>query len=105
MTEVRLATPGDAAAIAAVALEVHALHAAALPDVFQPPTEAVVSPADIARLISHPGQVVFAAVAEEEVIGYAHAEVQELPATSLKRASSLLHVHAMGVTAARRGSG
>jgi diamine N-acetyltransferase len=105
MMQVRLATPEDAAGIAAVALEVHALHAAALPEVFQPPTEAVVTPADIARLREQPGQLVFVAVAGGEIVGYAHAEVQETPATSYKRAAARLHLHAMGVAAECRGGG
>lgn len=105
MTHVREAVAEDAAAIAGVALEVHAIHAAALPDIFQPATPAVVSAPDIASLISQPGQLVFAAIADEKVVGYAHAEIQDVEATSYRRAAGKLHVHGMGVTASWRGRG
>jgi GNAT superfamily N-acetyltransferase len=105
MIEVRLAETTDAAVIAALAQEVHALHATALPAVFQPPTATVVSPADIRRLTTQREHVLLVALVAGEVVGYAHAEVQELPVTPYKRASALLHLHAMGVTAAHRGHG
>jgi ribosomal protein S18 acetylase RimI-like enzyme len=105
MTEVRHADLGDVAAIAALAQEIHAIHAAALPDIFQPPSATVVTAADFQRLMIDPGHVLLVASEADEIIGYAHAEVQEAPATSYKRASALLHVHAMGVVAARRGRG
>ena len=105
MIEVRRAEPGDAAAVARVALEAHEVHAAALPAVFQPPSAAVVTPAEIARLAARPGHLLLVAVIEGAVVGYAHAEVQESPGTPYKRPSAALHLHAMGVSAAHRGRG
>lgn len=105
MIEVRLAAAIDAAAVAALAQEAHALHAAALPGVFQPPATPVVSPGEIARLATRPEHLLLVALQTGEVVGYAHAEVQEAPATPYKRASALLHLHAMGVSAAHRRRG
>lgn len=105
MTEVRPAEPRDAPAIAALVQEMHAFHAAALPELFQPPEATVMTPADVVRLTARPGFLLLVAVQEGSVVGYAHAEVQEEPATAYKRASALLHLHAMGVTASRRGGG
>jgi GNAT superfamily N-acetyltransferase len=103
--EIRFVERAEASAVARLAQEVHAFHSAALPELFQPPTTIVVTPADIERLATQPGQLLLVAVRAGEIVGYAHAEVQEVPATRLKRASAILHLHAMGVTAAHRGAG
>ena len=105
MIEIRRAESADAAAVAAIARETHDLHATALPEVFQPGSSAVVAAEDIARLSERPGHVVLVALLDGEVAGYAHAEAQETPASGYKRASAMMHVHAMGVTADRRGRG
>ena len=107
MPHVRPATPADCAAVAAIAREVHALHAAALPHVFQPPAPSVATPDGMAALLGRPDTLLLVATETEgdTVVGYTHAEVQAAPATPIKRAASLLHVHAMGVSAAHRGRG
>lgn len=105
MPDVRPADARDAAAIAAIAQEVHALHAAALPDVFQPPTPAVATPAEMAALAARAGHLLLVATDGDAIVGYAHAEEQVAPATPMKRAAALLHVHAMGVAGAHRGRG
>jgi ribosomal protein S18 acetylase RimI-like enzyme len=102
---IRPALVADAPAVAALAQETHAIHAAALPQVFQPATATVATPDDMARLAERPGHLLLVAVDGEAVVGYAHAEVQETPDTPYKRAAARLHVHAMGVTAAHRGHG
>lgn len=105
MPDVRPADARDAAAVAAIAREVHALHAAALPDVFQPPGASVATADEMAALLSRPGQLLLVATDGGAVVGYAHAEEQRAPATPIKRAAALLHVHAMGVAGAHRGRG
>ncbi|MGZ8492482.1 MAG: N-acetyltransferase family protein [Gemmatirosa sp.] len=102
---IRPARAGDADAVAAIAQEVHAIHVAALPHIFQPATATVATPADMARLAAQPGQLLLVAVDADTVVGYAHAEAQATPDTSYKRAAARLHVHAMAVTAAHRGRG
>lgn len=107
---IRPGTPDDAAAVAALAQETHAVHAAALPHVFQPATASVATADDMAHLAQREGHLLLVAVdgdavVGDAVVGYAHAEVQETPDTPYKRASARLHVHGMGVTAAHRGRG
>jgi ribosomal protein S18 acetylase RimI-like enzyme len=103
--EVRTAHPADANAISAIAQEVHVLHATGLPGVFQPPSAAVASAADFARLTDVSDHLLLVATFHATVVGYAHAEVQRQAASSYKRGSARLHVHAMGVAAACRGRG
>ncbi len=105
MPDVRPATAADAAAVAAIAREVHALHAAALPHVFQPPAPSVATPDEMAALLGRPDTLLLVATEADTIVGYAHAEVQAAPATPIKRAAALLHVHAMGVAGAHRGRG
>ena len=105
LTGVRRAHERDAAAIAAIAREVHALHASALPAVFQPPGAEAATAADFARLTSTAGHLLLVAHDVEAIVGYAHAEIQRHAASSYKRASAQLHVHAMGVAGAHRGGG
>lgn len=103
--DVRPALAADAAVVAALMQEAHAVHAAALPDVFQPPTSLVATPRDVTDLLADPGRLLFVAVLAGRVVGYAHAEVQATAATPYKRPSALLYLHAMGVAAADRGRG
>lgn len=105
MPDVRSATASDAAAVAAIAREVHALHAAALPHVFQPPAPSVATPDEMAALLGRPDTLLLVATESDAIVGYAHAESQVAPATPIKRAAALLHVQAMGVSAAHRGRG
>ena len=106
MIEVRRARTTDAAALAALAQEAHAVHAAALPDVFQPASRGpVLTPAEAARVVEAPGQLWLLALDGGAAVGYAHAEVQEAPASPYKLPSRRLHVHAMGVRAAARRRG
>ena len=105
MIEIRHAHPADAPAIASIAREIHRLHATALPEVFQPDAESVVSADDIEGLASRPGHLVLVALIDREVVGYAHAEIQKAPASAYKRATEVLHVHALGVSAEHRSRG
>ena len=105
MIEIRPAAVTDTPAIAALAQEVHAIHAAARPDLFQPSSATVVTATDVAHLAMDPNLVVLVAIVAGEIVGYAHAEVQRTPATSYKQAHAVLHLHAMGVTARSRGRG
>jgi len=105
MIEVRPAESPDFPAVASLVQEMHALHALALPYVFQPPTATVATAADLERLASRRGHLLLVAVRAGVAAGYAHAEVQVEPESLYKRASTVLHVHALGVTEAQRGCG
>ena len=105
MTHVRPAELRDASAIAALVQEMHVLHATALPDVFQPGSATVTSAEEMAERIGGDGSTWLVAERDGAVVGYARAEVQAEPATAYKRASAMLHVVTIGVTAAQRSTG
>jgi ribosomal-protein-alanine N-acetyltransferase len=99
------ATPTDAAAIARLSRTTHALHAAALPHLFQPPGAAVVTAAEVERLIASGDRLLLVATADGAVAGYASAEEERVPATALKRATAVLHLHELAVHPAHRRRG
>ena len=103
--EVRRATPADAPALAALVQEAHAVHAAALPTVFQPADRVVLTAAEAVAALAADGQLWLVAVEAGRAVGYAHAELQVTAATRYKQAQARLHVHAMGVAAPSRGRG
>ena len=105
MITVRPAEPADAPAIAALVCGVHAMHARALPDVFQPADAAPATPASVATLIERAGPLFQVAVRDGAVAGYARGELQEEAATALKRASRVLYLHEMGVAPEHRQHG
>ena len=102
---VRAATADDGPPIAALSGETHALHAAAHPHLFQPPGADVVRAVDVLALLGRPERVLLVATRDGDFAGYAHAEVERAPATALKRADAVLHVHEMGVRPAHRRCG
>jgi ribosomal protein S18 acetylase RimI-like enzyme len=105
MITVRPAEPGDAPAIAGLAAAVHALHATALPEVFQPASAAPMTPGDVVGLIERAGPLFVVAHVAGTFAGYARAELLDEPATALKRAARVLHLHEMGVAPACRRHG
>lgn len=103
---VRPATPADQTGIDAVAREVHALHVAHEPEVFQMPDGPVFEP-NVAEVLAKPGHHLWVAEWGGQVVGYAMAEVRDVPErpTVLKRRD--LYVHQIGVSSEhrRRGAG
>jgi ribosomal protein S18 acetylase RimI-like enzyme len=105
MITVRQAEPADATAIAALACAVHAMHANALPTVFQSADAAPSIPADVAGFIERAGPLFLVALRGGSFAGYARGEIQDEPATALKRGSRTLYVHEMGVAPEHRQHG
>lgn len=103
--EVRPATPADVAALVPLVREAHAFHARALPSLFRPPEEAMLDAAEVAAAIARPGHFWLVAADDARVVGYASAEERREPETPYKRASAVLHVHAMAVAESERGRG
>lgn len=102
---VREATVADIDAIVGLGREAHAHHAAALPDMFQPEGPEAFTALDVHALFANPQCLLLVAESAGVPVGYLQAEVQDLPATSVKRASRLLYIRQMGVAATYRGSG
>lgn len=105
MIDVRPARPADAPDVAALSRLTHALHAAALPHVFQPPDGEVVRAADVERLLAAPERLVLVATEDGAFAGYAHAEIEHVAPTAIKRADRVLHVHELAVRPERRRRG
>jgi ribosomal protein S18 acetylase RimI-like enzyme len=105
MITVRAARADDAPAIAALAGDVHALHATARPDLFQPPTASPATPEGVAALIAGAGPLFVVAEVDGGFAGYARALVLDEPESAHKRARRVVHVDEMGVLAERRRSG
>jgi diamine N-acetyltransferase len=100
---VRLATPGDAGAITALALEVQDWHVAGRPDLFKPGS-ADTAP-EIAARIESEHQFYWVAILDDTIVGYAYARVVNEPENRWKFASRILIVDQMGVAVRRRRLG
>ena len=96
-TIVRPARITDAPAIAELAHAVHAMHAGALPDVFQPSDAPVLAVVAVERLVARAGPLFLVATVDEAFAGYARAELQDEPASAHKRAARTLYLAEMGV--------
>ncbi len=83
------------------------MHAAALPDVFQPADAPWMAPIDIVRLMESAGPLFVVALWDDAFAGYARAEVRDRAATTLLRPTRVVHVAEMAVvpTHRRRGIG
>ncbi|SRR5258705_8835077 len=105
MITVRIARAADADAISRIAVAVQTVHAAALPRVFQPASDESFPVDDVRALMATPHQHFWLGLDDMQPVGYLYAEVQERPATRIKRQASRFYVHEMGVRAAERGRG
>jgi len=105
MIAIRQAEFGDAQAIAALMREVHAVHAAALPNVFQPADVPWMTPDDLAGCMERAGPLFVVALDDDALAGDARAEFRERAATSLLRATRVVHVVEMAVVPVHRRRG
>lgn len=102
---IRRAHVDDAAAISALSTDVRAMHAAAHPEMFHPAGAAPRPVDETARLIEAAGALCLVAEHAGAFAGYARAELQEEPASAIKRASRVVYVHEMAVAPAHRQHG
>jgi GNAT superfamily N-acetyltransferase len=102
---VRPATIADAPVLSSLNGEVQAVHAAALPDWFKPPSPSQFSPDTIATLVARPDRFLFVAEVDTELVGYAFARVASQPETPWRYAFSMIFVDQIGVRAAWRRKG
>ena len=102
---VRHATPADAAAIAQLNSQVQALHAAAVPDFFKPPSAAIFAPDFWCERMAQPAVVILVAERAGTVIGYLYADTASALETVHTYAQPRFYIHHLGVDAAHRGHG
>jgi ribosomal protein S18 acetylase RimI-like enzyme len=101
--EIREARLSDQAGLNALWGEADALHHAALPHVFAPPTDPVRSEEAVAAILTDTDQAVFVAQIGLHLVGVVHVGLRERrPPMRTKRFAV---VEAIAVTASHRGSG
>jgi ribosomal protein S18 acetylase RimI-like enzyme len=102
---VRTAVATDAAIISSMNADVQAVHAAALPWRFKPPSADTFPPAAAAALLAEPANLIFIAELDSVPSGYAYAEHIRCPESSFQYAYETVHLHHISVRPAHRHSG
>jgi len=102
---VRRATAADAATISALNAHVQAVHAAALPWLFKPPSPDTFPPATAAALLARDDVLIYLASLADEPVGYAYAQIRRYPETALQYAFEDIYVHHLSVDPRHRGRG
>jgi ribosomal protein S18 acetylase RimI-like enzyme len=105
--EIRPAGIDDAPMISTIGLAVHDIHVRNMPELFQPTTSSVWPPEEVVALLAKPNNSVMVATQDHIIVGYSHVELQENPATPLKRGRRRLYLRQIGVATSyrRRGIG
>jgi hypothetical protein len=83
MIQVRPATSEDADAVSSLSAEIQTHHAQALPSLFKPSSPVAFPPSEVRALLESPDRVVLVACIDEEVVGYASAQVRHRADTAL----------------------
>ena len=104
---IRRATPDDAKDISLLHAAVQALHSAAYPQLFKPPSAEAFPPPQVEELMADLDHFFFVAEEKGESVGYLYAEIRDRPETPLKYAEEQIHIHQLAVKPAcqRRGHG
>jgi len=104
---IRRAIPSDAARISALTQSIQALHAHAMPNVFKSADADTFSTDTVRQLLAQPESLFLVAVELDSVVGHLYAEVQHLPESAIRYATSRILVHQLVVDAPcqRRGIG
>ena len=104
MITVRRAIADDASALAEISNEVHAMHVVGHPSAFKARDD-VFTLDRMRSLIVSDQHLVWVAVIDETIVGFAHAIASDEPDMPWRAATRVLELKAMGVTASRRGHG
>lgn len=102
---VRQAVAADAPVVSALNADVQALHAAALPWRFKPPSAETFPTAAAAELLAHPDNLVFIAEVDSIVGGYAYAEVIRRAESASQYAYEMIYLHHISVQPGHRRRG
>jgi ribosomal protein S18 acetylase RimI-like enzyme len=102
---VRRATIDDARFLALLNSDVQAIHAAALPWRFKPPSAESFSAAETIALLGNPDNLFFVAQDGNEPAGYVYAEIVRRPETARVYASEMILIHHISVRPGHRRKG
>jgi GNAT superfamily N-acetyltransferase len=102
---IRQANAADAPIVSALNADVQAVHAAALPWRFKPPSAQTFPPAVAAALLAEPGNLLFIAEVDLAPVGYAYAEIVRRPETSSQYAYEMVYLHHVSVRPGYRRHG
>jgi ribosomal protein S18 acetylase RimI-like enzyme len=103
--KIRRAQASDAAVLSQLNADVHAVHAAGLPDRFKPPSAETFPATLITDLIARPETLMFLGSLADTPAGYLYAEVMPMPETAVRYAAPMVYVHHVSVRADARGFG
>jgi len=103
--EIRYAEPRDANEISSMNAAVQALHVDALPSRFKPNSPATFSVETIQQLLAQPNNGFLVASQARSLVGFAYAELQDVPETAFRYSSTRLLLHQMVVLSSSRRRG
>ena len=102
---VRRAEPKDAALVSRLNADVHAVHAAGMPERFKPPGAETFPPPAVCDLLGRPETLIFLAYAGGVPVGYVYAEVMRRPENAICFEASMVYIHHISVSPDYRGRG
>lgn len=102
---VRRAVTQDAVEISRLHNALQAVHAAALPDFFKPPSDNTFPPSTVRDLLVHPATVIFLAEVDGVAVGYLYADTMSAQETSMTYRLERLWIHHIGVEPDHRQRG
>ncbi len=107
MTEltVRRAEASDAELVSRLNVDVHAVHAAGMPERFKPPGPETFPPTLLRDLLGRVETLMFLAYAGTVPVGYVYAEVMRRPENAIRYDASMVYIHHISVSPDHRGQG
>jgi ribosomal protein S18 acetylase RimI-like enzyme len=99
------AEPSDAALVSRLNVDVHAVHAAGMPERFKPPGPETFPPPLVRDLLGRAETLIFLAYAGTLPVGYIYAEVMRRPENAIRYEASIVYVHHISVSPDHRGQG
>jgi ribosomal protein S18 acetylase RimI-like enzyme len=102
---VRRAEAGDAALVSRLNADVHAVHAAGMPERFKPPGPDTFPPPMVGDLLGRAETLMFLAYVGVVPVGYVDAEVMRRPANAIRYDTSMVYIHHISVGPDYRGQG
>jgi ribosomal protein S18 acetylase RimI-like enzyme len=102
---VRRAEAGDAELVSRLNADVHAVHAAGMPERFRPPGPGTFPPPMVCDLLGRTDTLMFLAYAGAVPVGYVYAQVMRRPENAIRYAAPMVYIHHISVSPDYRGQG